>query len=65
MNVKSEADFEIARTPTNGLEVDCRIELDQIQPIHHDWIIAKVGKLSAEEWEGIMKQLFWNVMRNE
>ncbi len=63
VEILSEADYEIKKTAENGLEKDCRVELDQIQPILRTWIIQKVGRISSDDWDGVLKQIFFNFRR--
>lgn len=60
---KAESDLELPRTDTNGLEATSLVRLDQIQSVHKNWIIEKLGSLSAPEWQLVMKQVFWNFRR--
>jgi mRNA-degrading endonuclease toxin of MazEF toxin-antitoxin module len=60
---KSMSQIEFAPSSMNGLEVDSRLLLDQIQPIKKSEIIEKLGSLSLTEWESVMEQIVWNFDR--
>jgi mRNA-degrading endonuclease toxin of MazEF toxin-antitoxin module len=60
---KSMSQIEFAPSPGNGLELNSRVLLDQIQPMKKAAILEKMGSLSLTEWELVMTQIVWNFDR--
>lgn len=63
VGLMSSADVYISRTRGNGLETNSYAVMEQIQPVRRRDIVEVKGKLSLDEWEGIMRKMVENFDR--
>jgi mRNA-degrading endonuclease toxin of MazEF toxin-antitoxin module len=60
---KARPDLLVDSTDRNGLEVQSRVILSQIQPLRKIDLQERCGEISHAKWEQIIKYVFWHIDR--
>jgi mRNA-degrading endonuclease toxin of MazEF toxin-antitoxin module len=63
VGLRSFADVYISKTTENGLEKDSYAVMEQIQPVRRVDIQERLGKLSLNDWEEILRKMVENFDR--
>ncbi len=61
VDLKDAADFQLAASSQNGLDVDSIVMLGHIQPMKKASCVRRIGKLTPDEWEALVTHLLWNI----
>jgi len=56
-------DLIMDSTDKNGLAVKSRVILSQVQPLLKTALQERMGEISKEKWEEIIRRIFWHVRR--
>jgi mRNA-degrading endonuclease toxin of MazEF toxin-antitoxin module len=63
LHPKAKPDMLIPMTATNGLTVQSRLMLSQIQPLQKIDLQERLGQIEQSHWEEVVRRVFWHIRR--